>query len=109
MNRVQNLVAMSINDFFNRENISPLLRLPRELREKVFSGTHMDQREKYVLANLYHLDSLDKLNEYADMLPAMTDMSLEKCLESVKILEQKGFVARKGRNLILKIKPLTYK
>ncbi len=101
-------MAMSIKDFFNRENLPLLLELPPELRRKIFSETSMDLREKYVLANLYYLDSRNKLDEYKQLLPAMADLNEEQCLESIRILEEKGLLVRKGHKLILKIKPLTY-
>ena len=100
---------MSIKDFFDREKISPLLKLPDEMREKLFSGTHLSRREKYVMANLYYLDSWNKLDEYKSLLPAMADMELSECLESIDILEEEGFISRKGQKIILRIKPITYK
>lgn len=100
---------MSIKDFFHRENLSPLLELPADLREKVFSGSQLALREKYVLANLYYLDSQNKLQEYWNLLPAMADQDLSQCRESLEILQAKGFITLKGNKLVLKIKPLTYK
>ncbi len=100
---------MSIKDFFERENLSPLLKLPPEMRQKLFSGSHLSRREKYVVANLYYLDSWNKLDDYLELLPTMADMDLSECLESIDILEEKGFITKKGSKLILRIKPITYK
>ena len=70
---------MSIDEFFAHTKLQRLLKLPESFRSKIFGTNNLTTDEKFILANLYYLDSVGNLREFKTLLPALTGYSQQKC------------------------------
>ncbi|MBT8763478.1 hypothetical protein KFV02_05980 [Desulfohalobiaceae bacterium Ax17] len=99
---------MSIDEFFAHTKLKKLLNLPESFRSKIFGTNKLTTDEKFILANLYYLDSVGNLLEFKTLLPPLTGYSQQKCELILTELNKKNFIYMRKNQVSLRIKPLTY-
>ena len=100
---------MSIDKFFTRSKLKRLLNLPENLRASIFGTNSLNTEEKFILANLYYLDSIGNIGKAKELLPSLTGYSSQKCDLILDELSKKKLIDKRRDNICLRIKPLTYK
>jgi hypothetical protein len=101
--------CMGIDKFFSEEYLTRLLRLPEGMRRQVFDSGNLSRDEKFVLANLYLLDAYGKISRFKELLPTMTDMSLNKIKSALFVLEKNQLIEWDKEKIILKVRPMDYR
>ncbi len=99
---------MGIDKFFTEEYLTRLLRLPEGMRRQLFDSDNLSRDEKFVLANLYLLDAYGKLSRFKELLPTMTDMSLDRIRSALFVLEKNQLIEWDKEKIILKVRPMDY-
>ncbi len=100
---------MSIDEFFARSKLKRLLNLPENFRAKIFGTNNLNTEEKFILANLYYLDSIGNIGKAKELLPSLTGYSSQECDLILDELSKKKLIDKRRDNICLRIKPLTYK
>ena len=99
---------MSIDKFFAHSKIKRLITIPEDLRVKIFGSDNLTTDEKFMLANLYYLDSKRKLPLARKILPLLTGYSDQECEQILVQLSKKQLIWKQKNNIHLRVKPIRY-
>jgi hypothetical protein len=88
--------------------LEPLVRLPEQLRRDIFARSGLDLDQKLVLAGLYYLDSVGRLDAHEYELPDVTSLDAARCRECLAALAEHGLITYTEARVRLRVKPLTY-